>query len=263
MNELCNCSAVELARMLAARKLSCVEVMDAHLAQIDAVNPRLNAIVTLDATRARASGCASRRELLARFVAAAMGIADRAQRPGLDARHAHHVRFHAVRRQRSRQRRPDRRAHPRCRCDCRGQDEYTRVRRRIADVQSRLRRYAQPLRSHSHLRRQQRRRGSSAGGAHVAARRRQRSRRLASQPGEFLQRARLAPHTRPRAVPSDVESVGRHVGARSDGAQRRRHRAVSVGARGRRPARTDRVDRSRLRVLSGDAARPARRARRA
>jgi amidase len=53
MNELCNCSAVELARMLAARKLSCVEVMDAHLARIDAVNPRLNAIVTLDATRAR------------------------------------------------------------------------------------------------------------------------------------------------------------------------------------------------------------------
>lgn len=53
MNELCNYSAVELARMLAVRKVSCVEVMDAHLAQIDAANPRLNAIVTLDATRAR------------------------------------------------------------------------------------------------------------------------------------------------------------------------------------------------------------------
>lgn len=53
MNEMCNFSAVELARMLAARKVSCVEVMDAHLAQIDVVNPRLNAIVTLDASRAR------------------------------------------------------------------------------------------------------------------------------------------------------------------------------------------------------------------
>ena len=53
MNELCSRSAVELAGMLATRQVSCVEVMDAHLAQIDAVNPRLNAIVTLDAERAR------------------------------------------------------------------------------------------------------------------------------------------------------------------------------------------------------------------
>ena len=39
-------TAVELARRIRARELSCVEVMQAHLAQIDRVNPKVNAIVT-------------------------------------------------------------------------------------------------------------------------------------------------------------------------------------------------------------------------
>ena len=53
MNELCAKSAVDLARMLARGDVGCVEVMDAHLRQIEAFNPRLNAIVTLAADRAR------------------------------------------------------------------------------------------------------------------------------------------------------------------------------------------------------------------
>ena len=55
MNELCDKSAVDLVGLLARGEVSCVDVMDAHLAQIDRVNPRLNAIVTLDADRARAT----------------------------------------------------------------------------------------------------------------------------------------------------------------------------------------------------------------
>jgi amidase len=55
MNELCNKSAVDLVALLATRQVSCVEVMDAHLLQIDRVNPRLNAVVTLTADRARAT----------------------------------------------------------------------------------------------------------------------------------------------------------------------------------------------------------------
>ncbi len=55
MHELCSRSAVDLVRLLAAREVSCVEVMDAHLAQVDEFNPRLNAIVTLVAERARAT----------------------------------------------------------------------------------------------------------------------------------------------------------------------------------------------------------------
>ncbi len=55
MHELCGRSAVDLARLMATREVSCVEVMDAHLAQVDEFNPRLNAIVTLVADRARAT----------------------------------------------------------------------------------------------------------------------------------------------------------------------------------------------------------------
>lgn len=48
-NELCWLTARELARRIRAREVSCVEVMQAHLAQIECLNPQVNAIVTLDA----------------------------------------------------------------------------------------------------------------------------------------------------------------------------------------------------------------------
>ncbi len=44
--ELCFLTAVELSRLLRTREVSAREVMDAHLAQIDRVNPLVNAIVT-------------------------------------------------------------------------------------------------------------------------------------------------------------------------------------------------------------------------
>ena len=47
MSELCSTPATELARRLAGREVSAVEVMKAHLARIHDVNPGLNAIVTL------------------------------------------------------------------------------------------------------------------------------------------------------------------------------------------------------------------------
>ncbi|PWT71578.1 MAG: amidase [Proteobacteria bacterium] len=45
-SELCFLPATELARLIRARELSCVEVMQAHIAQIERVNPRVNAVVT-------------------------------------------------------------------------------------------------------------------------------------------------------------------------------------------------------------------------
>ncbi|MEI7769067.1 MAG: amidase [Chloroflexales bacterium] len=45
--EICTMTAVELAARIRARSLSATEVMAAHLARIDQVNPRLNAIITL------------------------------------------------------------------------------------------------------------------------------------------------------------------------------------------------------------------------
>lgn len=46
-NEICFFTASELARRIRMRELSAVEVMEAHLAQIEKVNPQVNAIVTL------------------------------------------------------------------------------------------------------------------------------------------------------------------------------------------------------------------------
>lgn len=54
MNNLVWLSAHQLARMIRERKVSSVEVLDAHLTQIAKHNSKLNAICTLDADNARA-----------------------------------------------------------------------------------------------------------------------------------------------------------------------------------------------------------------
>ena len=53
-DELCDLTAVELASRIRRKQLSARDVMSAHLARIDRVNPRINAIVTLVADRAMA-----------------------------------------------------------------------------------------------------------------------------------------------------------------------------------------------------------------
>lgn len=50
--EICFLTATEMAARIRRRELSAVEVMEAHLRQIERVNPRVNAIVTLVADRA-------------------------------------------------------------------------------------------------------------------------------------------------------------------------------------------------------------------
>ena len=47
VSELCFLTARELARRIREKDVSCVEVMEAHLAQIERVNPKVNAMVTL------------------------------------------------------------------------------------------------------------------------------------------------------------------------------------------------------------------------
>jgi amidase len=53
--ELCEMSAVDLAARLARKQVSSREVMSAHLAQIERLNPKVNAIVTLVAEQAMAA----------------------------------------------------------------------------------------------------------------------------------------------------------------------------------------------------------------
>src|SRR5262245_9020331 len=50
--EICFSTATEMARRIRAREISVTEVVQAHLAQIERVNPKVNAIVTLTAERA-------------------------------------------------------------------------------------------------------------------------------------------------------------------------------------------------------------------
>ncbi len=47
MNELCAKTAVELRNLIGEKKISAVELLDAHLEQIELTNSSLNAIVTL------------------------------------------------------------------------------------------------------------------------------------------------------------------------------------------------------------------------
>src|SRR6185295_11973523 len=51
-SDICTLSAVEMARLIRAKQLSAREVLTAHLAQIDRVNPKVNAIVSIVAERA-------------------------------------------------------------------------------------------------------------------------------------------------------------------------------------------------------------------
>jgi amidase len=51
-DDICQLSAVDLARLIRAKELSAREVVSAHLAQIERVNPGVNAIVTLVADQA-------------------------------------------------------------------------------------------------------------------------------------------------------------------------------------------------------------------
>src|SRR5713226_6082311 len=53
-SSLCFESATSLAGLLRKKKLSARELLDAHLKQIERVNPKVNAIVTLVADQARA-----------------------------------------------------------------------------------------------------------------------------------------------------------------------------------------------------------------
>ena len=65
-DELCWLTATELAGMIRRRKVSPVEVVDAALRRIDALNPRLNAYVLVAAESARREARAAERALTRR-----------------------------------------------------------------------------------------------------------------------------------------------------------------------------------------------------
>ena len=58
-SELCAMSAVELARRLRRKDVSAREVLEAHLARIEQVNPKVNALIHVMADEARAGADAA------------------------------------------------------------------------------------------------------------------------------------------------------------------------------------------------------------
>jgi amidase len=64
VNALCDKTAVELVGLLKRRALSPLELLDSCLARIAAVNPAVNAVVTLDEEGARAAARAAEAEIL-------------------------------------------------------------------------------------------------------------------------------------------------------------------------------------------------------
>jgi len=65
MNELCAKSAIELAAMIASGKVKSGEVVDAHLARIEEVNPAVNAVTVTLAREARAAAAIVDRDVAA------------------------------------------------------------------------------------------------------------------------------------------------------------------------------------------------------
>jgi len=63
MSELCDLSAVELRRKIVSREISPVELLDSCLGRIEAVNPRLNAVVAMDVDAARKAARAAEEQV--------------------------------------------------------------------------------------------------------------------------------------------------------------------------------------------------------
>jgi len=59
MPDLCDLSAVQMRRLIGAKEISPVELLESCLARIAAVNPRLNAFTSMATERARAEARAA------------------------------------------------------------------------------------------------------------------------------------------------------------------------------------------------------------
>ena len=229
-----------LSRAIHARQVSCREVMQAYLAQIERFNPQVNALVSLrPAEELLAEADACDRQLAQgqsrgwmhgmpqaiKDLAATAGLRTTMGSP-LFAEQIPHTTPSAWRASRRRR-------------DHHRQDQRPRIRPRLADLQQRVRHHRQRLRSDVGCRGQQRRGGGGAGVAHAARGRRQRHDGFAAQPGGVQQRIRLSPVTRPRALRSGAGSVRPATGhRRADGPHRHRCRPVAWHPGGLRPART-------------------------
>ena len=64
-NDLCDLTIAELGEKIASKEVSPIEVVEAHLACIEALNPMLNAFITVAHDRARAEAKQATEEVVA------------------------------------------------------------------------------------------------------------------------------------------------------------------------------------------------------
>ena len=217
MSDLCFLTATALRELIRSRRASVTEVLQAHLAQIERVNPKVNAIVTLVAERAMAEARAAD-EALAR--GDALGPLH-----GLPIAHKDLVPTRRASARRSARRSikdhvPDHDALIVERIRAAGAITVGKTNTPEFGAGSQtfnpvFGATLNPYDLDQDLRRQQRRRRGGAGLRHGADRRRQRHGRVAAQPGELLQRRRASGRRRGACPTGRASSAGRRSPSRA------------------------------------------------
>ena len=212
-DDLLTLDACGLAEGIREKRFSPVEVLTGCLARVDALNPRLNAIVTMiDGAMERAQQAEA-----ATMRGESWGPSPRRplHRQGLRryGGHQDHRRLAHIRRQRARQGRDGRHAPARRGRGDDGEDQPARVRPLVGDGQPHLRHDEKPVGREPHHRRLQRRRGGCRRQRHVAPGHRQRRGRVDPPAREPL-RPRWAeghPRTNPAHGPLARRTAALHA----------------------------------------------------
>ena len=239
--ELCFLPATELAARIRSRQVSCEEVMRAHIAQVERVNPKVNAIVTflpeqaLEAARSadvKLAHDSAPTPQAAPLYGLPVAHKDLAVTKGIRTTFGSPIFRDFV---------PDADAVIVERLNAAGAITIGKTNTPELGAGSQtfnpvFGRNAQPLRPDEDLRRQQWRCGRRACLRNGADRRRQRLRGQPAQSGQLLQHHRLSPFRRACAGVARAERLVSAARRRSDGADRARHRAPAHGDRRARPA---------------------------
>ena len=237
-----------LSRAIHSKQVSCADVMSAYLDHIDALNPKVNAIVSLQERSDLMRQAKARDDELAR--GEDCGVDARlpagGEGPHRDQGHPHHAGLADLQGFRAGRRRHRGRAGEARRRDHHRQDQHAGVRARLQHLQRRVRAHAERPRPDQDRGRIERRRRGRRRAAHAAGRRRHRPRRLAAQSRRLQQHLRLPAVVRAGAGAAARRLLRRDGHAGPDGAQRARSRDAAFGAGGlRRRARRCRTGRTR------------------
>ena len=226
-SDVCFMTAVELAALIRTKKISAREVMDAHLKQIERVNPKVNAIVTLVAEKARenarkADETQARGGTLGPLHGLPVAHKDLVETAGIRTTFGSPIfkdnvpTEDAILVERIRD----------AGAIAVGKTNTPEFGARFADLQHGIWLNQKSLRPNKNLWRLQRRSGRSASVRYGTDRRRQRQRRFAAKSLRILQRSRIQNLSRSSGVGGERERVVDAKRERADGSQRRRHRSA-------------------------------------